>query len=293
MAILEGFSEFQYNIGFTDDVSIDYITRFLFDTKDGDCTEFSNSTAILARMAGIPSRVVTGYLASSGLQTNMHFQGLIALREVIEPLQEYPLEDLFLVTTAHRHSWTQVFMPGYGWIDIETTATALPPAGGLDPNSADIVIPIIEPEDVTDRNFEFPWLLVLQSLLVLGIAGVVGAYAFRYGRLLFLRTVAKGDSVRALRSLYALLLMKLAVEGYPIKPRSRTAQEYAEEHPELHSFAELYTSLRYRERLTGDRRRGEIEKLRGEYRSVIDSAKKNGLPGFFRRVFSLRDLRYW
>jgi hypothetical protein len=162
----------------------------------------------------------------------------------------------------------------------------------LDPNSADIVIPIIEPEDVTDRRFEFPWLLALQSLLVLVAAGTVGAYAFRYGRLLYLRAAAKGDSVRSLRSLYTLLLMRLAVEGYPIKPGSRTAAEYADEHPELKGFADLYSSLRYRERLTGGERKEELEKLRGEYRGIVKSAKRNGLPGLIRRFFSLRDLRY-
>ena len=292
LAILENFGHFQYNIGFTDDITVDHIMRFLFDIRDGDCSEFSHSTAILARMAGIPSRVVTGYLASSGLQTRMHIQGLLALQRVIEPLQEYPIEEMYLVTTAHRHSWTQVYMPGYGWIDIETTATALPPAGGLDPNSADIIIPIIEPEEVINRRFEFPWLLTLQSLLVLVVAGTVGAYVFRYSRLLYLRAVAKGDSVRSLKSIYTLLLMKLAVEGYPIKPGSRTAKEYSDEHPELESFARLYTSLRYRERLSGEKRKEEFEKLRGEYRTVIGGAKRSGLPGLIRRIFSLKDLRY-
>ena len=291
-AILKSFSTFQYNVGFTDDVSIDAIMRFLFDTKDGDCSEFSNSTAILARLAGIPARVVTGYLASSGLQTRMHRQGLAALQEAIEPLRQFQMEEMFLVTTAHRHSWTQVYMPGFGWIDIETTATALPPLGGFDPNSADIVIPIIEPDSVIDRNFEFPWLLTLQALLVLLVAGVAGAYAFRYGRLIYLRAVSKGFSVRALRSLYSLLLIRLATEGYPLKPPSRTAYEYAGDHPELKDFATLYTSLRYREKLPAETRSEELEKLRKEYKKVISQAKRAGLLGVVRRVFTLRDLRY-
>ena len=112
------------------------------------------------------------------------------------------------------------------------------------------------------------------------------------GDVLYLRAAAKGDSVRSLRSLYTLLLMKLAVEGYPIKPGSRTAAEYAGEHPDLRNFAKLYTSLRYRERLTGGGRTEEIEKLRGEYRGIVKSAKRSGLPGLIRRVFSLKDLRY-
>ena len=291
-AILQSFSTFQYNIGFTDDVSVSHIVDFLLDTKDGDCTEFSNSTAILARMAGIPSRVVTGYLASSNLQTRMHIQGLLALQQVIEPLQQYPVENLFLVTTAHRHSWVQVYMPGYGWVDVETTATAIPPAAGFDPNSMDIVIPIIEPENVSNRSFEFPWLLALQALLVLMVAGVVGAYVFRYGRMLYLRSLASGESARSLRALYSLLLMRLAVEGYPIKSGSDTSVEYATDHPELETFAGLYTRLRYREYFTGVERAEELGKLKDEYQQIVRTARRRGLPGFVRRVFSLRDLRY-
>ncbi len=291
-AILESYSTFQYNIGFTDDVSVDRIVDFLFTSRDGDCTEFSNSTAILARLAGIPSRVVTGYLASSGLQTPQHRQGLMALQEAIEPLQQYSLDEMFLVTTAHRHSWVQVYMPGYGWIDIETTATALPPAAGFDPNSMDIVIPIIDPQDVKNRAFIFPWLLALQSLLVLLVAGVVGAYTFRFGRLLFLRSLSKGESVRALRALYTLLLMRLAVEGYRIKSTAETSMEYAESHPELGSFSELYTRLRYRERLEGAERENDLDSIRDEYRNVVGSARRKGLQGTLRRIFSLKDLRY-
>ena len=216
----------------------------------------------------------------------------MALQEAIEPLQEYPLDEMFLVTTAHRHSWVQVYMPGYGWVDIETTATAIPPAAGFDPNSMDIVIPIIEPEDVKNRGFEFPWLLALQSLLILVVAGTVGTYAFRYGRLIYLRSLASGESARALRALYTLLLMRLAVEGYRIKSTAETSVEYAQEHPELKPFSELYTRLRYRERLEGPERDEDMDKIRGEYKGILGSASRKGLPGLLRRVFSLKDLRY-
>ena len=88
-AIFEGYSDYQYEIGFTDDVSIDHMEEFLLSTRSGDCTEFSNATAILARMAGIPTRVVTGYLGADSLQTPAHMQGLAALQQSIPPLQEY------------------------------------------------------------------------------------------------------------------------------------------------------------------------------------------------------------
>ena len=290
-AIIQSYGEYQYNIGFTDDVSVSHISDFLLNTRDGDCTEFSNATALLARLAGIPTRVVTGYLASTGLQTNSHIRGLVMLQEAIEPLQEYPLDSLYLVTTAHRHSWVQVFMPGYGWVDIETTATAIPPMSFGDPNNMDVVIPIINPE-VVARKFQFPWLLALQGLLVIAAGGLVGAYLFRYGRKAYLSYVARGTSQKALRALSTLMLTHLASEGYPIKPPSETQVEYAEEHPEVEPFAELYTKLRFKDRYDPGEKEQDWTQIRDQYQELRRSLRRKGLVGFVKRVFTLRDLGY-
>ena len=128
--LLRSYADYQYEIGFTDDVSISHVDNFLFETKAGDCTEFSNTSAILGRMLGIPTRVVTGYLGSESLQTPQHVRGAAILRQSIEPLQEHPVEDLYLITTAHRHSWTQFWLPDFGWIDFETTTHAKTPPPG-------------------------------------------------------------------------------------------------------------------------------------------------------------------
>ncbi|MFW6138576.1 MAG: transglutaminase-like domain-containing protein, partial [Spirochaetota bacterium] len=98
--IFQSFSDFQYQIGFTDDVSVKALEEFLVHQKKGDCTEFSNAAAVLARMAGVPSRVVTGFLASGKLQTPSHRRGIRILRDAIGPLKKYPLQELYLVTTA-------------------------------------------------------------------------------------------------------------------------------------------------------------------------------------------------
>ncbi|NIQ18257.1 MAG: hypothetical protein GTN43_05610, partial [Candidatus Aenigmarchaeota archaeon] len=37
-AIFESFSSYQYELGFTDDVSVAHIEKFLVDIKSGDCT---------------------------------------------------------------------------------------------------------------------------------------------------------------------------------------------------------------------------------------------------------------
>ena len=291
-SILENFSTYQYQIGFTDDVSVDHIYSFLFDTQNGDCTEFSNSAAILARLAGIPSRVVTGYLASSGLQTPTHFRGILELQSKIEALQQFSAEDLYLVTNVHRHSWMQVYMPDLGWIDIETTSTAIPPPGGMNPNEMDVVIPILQIEPAPKPGFVFPWRLALQALGILLAAGLAGAYAFRYTRLLVLSYVARGQSLKSLKALYSILLSRLAAEGYAIKPDSETSKEYAENLPEIRSFADMYTKLRYKERFGPGEQEGDWIELRTAYETIVTQTKRKGVVGFIKRIFSLRDLSY-
>jgi transglutaminase-like putative cysteine protease len=176
--ILKSFSSFQYNVGFDDDTSVAKMENFLVNSREGDCTEFSNTAAILLRLAGVPARVVTGYLASRELQSFAHVRGLFMLRESIPELQEFPFRDLYLVTTAQRHSWVQAYIPSFGWVDLESTAYALPPPPGRNPSSMNVVIPLIQGEPV-QRRFQFPWLLALQLLLALGVLILLGIYGFR------------------------------------------------------------------------------------------------------------------
>ena len=286
-AILRSFDTCQYEIGFTDDVSVDYLELFLFETRSGDCTEFSNTTAILGRIAGIPSRVVTGWLGTESLQTPVHQRGLQSLREVIEPLQEFPLDELYLITTAHRHSWTQFYLPSYGWVDIEATQYAIPPPPELSAAGQDIVIPIIQIEDRLDRDFQFPWLLALRLAAALAIAGVAGAYAWRYGREALLALAARAPTRHGLRAQASLLYMRLAADGYAIKSPVETAREYAERYPELQGFAGRYTALRYRPNPPDAGAAGD---LRVAALAAAGQMRRRGLIAWLKRLFSLRGL---
>ena len=286
-AILRSFDTCQYEIGFTDDVSVDHLELFLFETRTGDCTEFSNTAAILGRIAGIPSRVVTGWLGTKSLQTDVHRRGLQSLREVIEPLQEFPLDQLYLITTAHRHSWTQYYLPSYGWIDIEATQFAIQPPPELGATGQDVVIPIIQIEDRLDRDFQFPWLLVLRLAGALAIAGVAGAYAWRYGREGILAMAARAPTRHGLRARASLLYMRLAADGYAVKSPVETAREYAERYPELQGFAQRYTALRYRPNPPDARAAGE---LRAAALAAATQMRRRGLIAWLKRLFSLRGL---
>jgi hypothetical protein len=264
---------------------------FLLNTQTGDCTEFSNAAAILMRLAGVPTRVVTGYLAADSLQTPAHRRGLQVLQRSITPLQQYPGDELYLVTTAHRHSWLQLYMPGYGWVDFDPTNYAIPPQGSGNPNTRDVVIPLIKPQDLRTAS-DIPWMLIIRGLTLLFLIGVVVSYIVRYTRQLYLGALAKRNDRRGLRALYTLLLMRLSSAGYELKTPARTAWEYAREYPELRRFAGLYTELRHRESF----REGEWDELwrllREEYRSLAARCKQGGLVGLLRRAFSLRMLYY-
>ena len=290
--ILKSFSSYQYKIGFTDNVSIAHLENFLTTTKNGDCTEFSNTTAVLARMAGIPARVVTGYLAAKELQTPAHLRGLAVLRSEIKPLQQYPLNELYLVTTADRHSWVQVWLPKYGWVDIETTSFAIPPAAGGDPNNWNVVIPLINGQQELSPTFHFPWDLALRVFIFALALTLIVVYLYRYGREIYLLNLSRGKGRRALEALYKLLLLRLVLNDYDLKPPSHTPKEYAKDHPELARFAELYTELRYREHFTGGQQERLWKEIKNEYRSLLRSCRKKGFVGGLRRAFGLKGLYY-
>jgi hypothetical protein len=295
LAILQSFSAFQYNAGYADDTSIPALVDFLTYTKEGDCTEFSNAAAVLGRLAGIPSRVVTGFLAAEDLQTPAHLRGLAVLRNQIALLREFPPEDLFLVTTAHRHSWVQFWLSGYGWVDFEATSFAIPPIGLGDANNRDVVIPIFEKEPEITPLRSFPWRPVLRALGILICGALAAAYALRYGRELLLYLRARRPDEKGVIAVYKLLLMRLAAEGRPIKPPSRTSLEYAglfPDDPAFKPFAALYTQLRYRDFSVATERLRVHEALRGEYRKVLAGQRRGGPLGALRRIFSLRGLAY-
>ncbi len=273
-----------------------YLRRFLVDTKSGDCTEFAHSAALLGRLAGLPSRVVVGFLASKDLQTPVHRGGLYHLRKAIKLLQNYSLDELYLVTTAHRHAWVQYWLPGYGWIDFEATAYAIPPKPHLNPNNMDLVIPMIEEERAPlPRPFIFPWRLALELIAMTALAIVVTLYLYRTIRQLFLRLTSRGNSPRSLQSLLLLALIRLASDGYPLKPRYQTILEYAGENRELKLFkeaAQLFTVLQFKERYLPGEKEEEWRRLKSACRTALAQLRRPGFLRLLRRFSSLRSLYY-
>jgi transglutaminase-like putative cysteine protease len=73
---------------------------FLFDAKSGFCEHYAGSFALLMRIAGIPTRIVLGYLGG-----------------------EYnPLSGDYLIRQSDAHAWNEVWLAERGWVRIDPTA---------------------------------------------------------------------------------------------------------------------------------------------------------------------------
>lgn len=80
------------------------VDEFLFSARSGFCEHYSSAFAVVMRAAGIPARVVTGYL---GGELN-------------------PIGDYLIVHQADAHAWTEVWMKGAGWVRVDPTAAVSP-----------------------------------------------------------------------------------------------------------------------------------------------------------------------
>ena len=80
------------------------IDDFLFETRVGYCEHYASAFAVMMRMAGIPSRIVTGY------QGGWYSE----------------IGNYLLVRQSDAHAWTEVWLPEKGWTRVDPTAAVSP-----------------------------------------------------------------------------------------------------------------------------------------------------------------------
>lgn len=85
-------------------LELNSVDDFLFNTRRGFCEHFASAFTMLARAAGIPARVVTGY---QGGEYN-------------------PLNGYLLVRQSEAHAWSEVWLEGRGWVRVDPTAAVAP-----------------------------------------------------------------------------------------------------------------------------------------------------------------------
>jgi transglutaminase-like putative cysteine protease len=106
---------FTYSLKVSSTQSPRALIDFLTKSKKGYCQQFAFAMAVLARLEGIPSRVVVGYTQGS-------FSG----------------SDNWQVKTSDAHAWPELFFPGAGWLRFEPTP---PDSTGQQPGQATAVPP--------------------------------------------------------------------------------------------------------------------------------------------------------
>ncbi len=79
----------------------DPVDHFLFEARQGHCYHYASAMAVLARAAGIPARLASGFSQGS----------------------YNPARGVYVVRDSDAHAWTEVYFPSYGWVEFEPTAS--------------------------------------------------------------------------------------------------------------------------------------------------------------------------
>lgn len=78
----------------------DITDQFLFKSRQGFCEDYASAFAILMRLAGIPSRIVVGYMGGTWNRA-LHY---------------------FTVDQSDAHAWVEVWLAGKGWVRVDPTS---------------------------------------------------------------------------------------------------------------------------------------------------------------------------
>ncbi len=96
---------FRYTLkaGAVDDPNIPsskMLYNFLFKTHAGYCTYYAGASLFMLRTLGVPTRFTTGFATVNRSDKNKGWYWFYA---------------------SQAHAWTQVYFPGYGWLDFDMT----------------------------------------------------------------------------------------------------------------------------------------------------------------------------
>ncbi|HEV2474459.1 MAG TPA: transglutaminase domain-containing protein, partial [Chthonomonadales bacterium] len=79
----------------------DAVAYFLFQLRQGDCRSFAAAMTMMARYAGMPARLVSGFLPGKPDQ-----------------------DGSYLVREKDKHAWTEIYFPHAGWMNFDATDNA-------------------------------------------------------------------------------------------------------------------------------------------------------------------------
>jgi hypothetical protein len=98
---------YRYQLGIEIPPQTDPLTHFLLAKPAAHCEYFASGATILLRMAGVPCRYVTGFVA----------------------VERNPLGDYWLARNKDAHAWAEAYLPDEGWVTVEATPSDGVPSG--------------------------------------------------------------------------------------------------------------------------------------------------------------------
>ena len=216
----------------------DETSVFLFEQKEGVCTDFATAMVVMLRSVGIPARLATGYVPGE------HKEGT----------------NTYIVRGRDYHAWPEVYFPGYGWIEFEPTPGSVIDTG-ISHSSSDSNNYQIYPYGPTDsgegsipgvsstvssrhgRNYALP--IIIGLLLLFAVAGILWVFGHRAYRNLRL----SGDAI----TVYGKMC-RLATFGGVVPLLTETPLEYCYRlaavvpsgSQAIYNIASLYTKVQIR-----------------------------------------------
>ena len=87
---------------------VDFVSYFVLDSREGYCSYYASAMAVMARIAGLPSRYVEGYLARPDGSGET------------------------VLTGEDAHAWAEIYFNGLGWLPFDATGMAAGAGGAGD-----------------------------------------------------------------------------------------------------------------------------------------------------------------
>lgn len=241
------------------------VSAFL-ERRQGYCVHFASTMALMARAAGIPSRIAVGYApGDKNGETQMFSEGNEQMLT-----EGWIPEDLELtgyqVTGKQAHAWPELYIDGIGWVPFEPTpgrgqvpayapaptASAAPsePVDDLRPTrapvssspTAETSAPVSAPVDAEERSTAYGWYLGL-GILLLGLVLAIAPWRRSRLRHQRLSTIRPGGPLAA-QQLWTELQALGADSGNPAGEHESVSDytlRLAENHPRI---AESLNELR-------------------------------------------------
>lgn len=258
----------------------DPVADFLFGDRTGYCVYIAHAACYLYRAAGVPSRVVGGYMVPS------------ANRGTGAAL---------LIGGRYAHAWPEIYIEGAGWMPLDvnpkrTLEDPIPPPeeslqallGDMarkkgDPNSADgkpkVNLQQLAREGVRQALIGFPW-------VVLGLFLLLHALKARHRYL-----ALNGPDARLTVLSYKGALQRLAEAGY-VRKKGETRGELAlRVRDRCQAFPRL-THIHLESTLGAGRLAATPDQLRALYKEVTEQLS-TGVPAGRRLLRALDPISWW